>query len=47
MNCQLSTELSNTVLLKGVNSLEHLLEETVLHLHINHKDLATGKTKDH
>ena len=36
---------SNTVLLKGVNSLEHLLEETVLHLHINHKDLAPEKRK--
>ena len=31
--------------LKGVNSLEHLLEETVLHLHINHKDLAQEKRK--
>src|SRR5262249_49550641 len=29
---------SNTILLKGVNSLEHLLEETILQLHINHKD---------
>ncbi|MBS1603752.1 MAG: response regulator, partial [Bacteroidetes bacterium] len=36
---------SNTVLLKGVNSLEHLLEETVLHLHINHKELAPEKKK--
>ena len=36
---------SNSVLLKGVNSLEHLLEETVLHLHINHKDLAPEKRK--
>jgi HAMP domain-containing protein/signal transduction histidine kinase/CheY-like chemotaxis protein len=36
---------SNTVLLKGVNSLEHLLEETVLHLHINHKHLAAEKRK--
>jgi signal transduction histidine kinase/CheY-like chemotaxis protein/HAMP domain-containing protein len=36
---------SNTVLLKGVQSLEHLLEETVLHLHINHKDLAPEKRK--
>ena len=34
---------SNSVLLKGVNSLEHLLEETVLHLHINHKDLPQDK----
>ena len=34
---------SNTILLKGVNSLEHLLEETVLHLHINHRDLAPEK----
>jgi HAMP domain-containing protein/signal transduction histidine kinase/DNA-binding response OmpR family regulator len=35
----------NKVLLKGVNSLEYLLEETVLHLHINHKDLAPEKRK--
>jgi CheY-like chemotaxis protein len=31
---------SNAVVVKGVNSLEHLLEETVLQLHINHKDLT-------
>jgi HAMP domain-containing protein/signal transduction histidine kinase/DNA-binding response OmpR family regulator len=36
---------SNTILLKGVNSLEHLLEETVLHLHINHKDLSQEQRK--
>jgi signal transduction histidine kinase/CheY-like chemotaxis protein len=36
---------SNAIILKGVNSLEHLLEETVLHLHINHKDLAPEKRK--
>jgi HAMP domain-containing protein/signal transduction histidine kinase/CheY-like chemotaxis protein len=36
---------SNSVLLKGVNSLEQLLEETVLHLHINHKDLAPEKRR--
>src|SRR5205085_195422 len=36
---------SSTVLLKGVNSLEHLLEETVLHLHVNFKDLAPEKKK--
>jgi CheY-like chemotaxis protein len=33
------------VLLKGVNSLEHLLEETVLQLHINHKDLPVEKKR--
>ncbi len=32
--------VSNTLVLKGVNSLERLLEETVLQLHINHKELA-------
>jgi HAMP domain-containing protein/signal transduction histidine kinase/CheY-like chemotaxis protein len=37
--------VSNSIILKGVNSLEHLLEETVLHLHINHKDLAPEKRK--
>jgi HAMP domain-containing protein/signal transduction histidine kinase/CheY-like chemotaxis protein len=36
---------SNTVLLKGVNSLETLLEETVLHLHITHKSLAPEKKR--
>jgi CheY-like chemotaxis protein len=36
---------SNKILLKGVNSLEHLLEETILHLHINHKNLAPEKKK--
>jgi CheY-like chemotaxis protein len=36
---------SNSILLKGVNSLEHLLEETVLHLHINHKELAPEQRK--
>jgi CheY-like chemotaxis protein len=39
------TRISNSIILKGVNSLEHLLEETVLHLHINHKDLAPEKKK--
>ncbi|MFL5748432.1 MAG: response regulator, partial [Niastella sp.] len=37
--------VSSKILLKGVNSLEHLLEETVLHLHINHKDLQAEKRK--
>ncbi|MEP7265728.1 MAG: response regulator, partial [Bacteroidota bacterium] len=36
---------SNTILLKGVNSLEFLLEETVLHLHSNYKNLAPEKKK--
>ncbi|MEO7531328.1 MAG: response regulator, partial [Sediminibacterium sp.] len=36
---------SNSILTKGVNSLEHLLEETVLHLHINHKKLAGDKQR--
>jgi len=37
--------LSSSVILKGVNSLEHLLEETILHLHINHKELAQEKRR--
>jgi CheY-like chemotaxis protein len=37
--------ISSKILLKGVNSLENLLEETVLHLHINHKDLQADKRK--
>ncbi|MDP1802651.1 MAG: HAMP domain-containing protein, partial [Bacteroidota bacterium] len=36
---------SNTIVAKGVNSIEYLLEETVLHLHINHKELAPEKRK--
>jgi len=36
---------SNSVLTKGVNSLEHLLEETVLQLHIKHAELAPEKRK--
>ncbi len=36
---------SNTVVAKGVNSIEYLLEETVLHLHIDHKELAPEKKK--
>jgi CheY-like chemotaxis protein len=39
------SSITNTVVLKGVNSLEHLLEETVLHLHINHKDLSAEQKK--
>jgi CheY-like chemotaxis protein len=41
---QLNTN-SYTVLTKGVNSLEQLLEETVLHLHVNHNELAPEKRK--
>ena len=37
--------ISNAVLVKGVNSLEHLLEETVLHLHIDHKNLTHDQQK--
>jgi CheY-like chemotaxis protein len=36
---------TNAVLLKGVNSLENLLEETVLQLHIDHKQLSPEKQK--
>jgi CheY-like chemotaxis protein len=36
----LLNRVSSTIILKGVNSLEHLLEESVLHLHINHKNLV-------
>jgi CheY-like chemotaxis protein len=39
------SSITNSVVLKGVNSLEHLLEETVLHLHINHKELAAEQKK--
>jgi CheY-like chemotaxis protein len=36
---------SNAVLMKGVNSIEHLLEEVVTHLHIPHKELAPSKRR--
>ncbi|MEO7307524.1 MAG: response regulator, partial [Ferruginibacter sp.] len=36
---------SNTVLLKGVNSLENLLEETIVHLHLQHKELPPEKQR--
>ena len=38
-------QFTNKVLLKSVNSLELLLEETVMHLHLNHKDLLPEKRK--
>jgi CheY-like chemotaxis protein len=38
-------QYANRVLLKDVNSLELLLEEAVLHLHINHKDLQPEKRR--
>jgi CheY-like chemotaxis protein len=38
-------QYANRILLKDVKSLEVLLEETVLHLHINHKDLLPEKRK--
>jgi hypothetical protein len=31
------------VLLKNVNSIELLLEEVVMHMHINHESLSTEK----
>ncbi len=36
---------SNSHLVKGVNSIERLLEETISHLHINHKSLAPEKRR--
>ncbi|PWU02858.1 MAG: hybrid sensor histidine kinase/response regulator [Bacteroidetes bacterium] len=36
---------SHSILLKGVNSLERLLEETVLQLHIDHKALEPEKKR--
>jgi CheY-like chemotaxis protein len=38
-------QYANRVLLKDVNSLDLLLEETVMLLHINHKDLIPEKRK--
>jgi HAMP domain-containing protein/signal transduction histidine kinase/CheY-like chemotaxis protein len=36
---------SSSIVAKGVNSVEHLLEETISHLHINHKSLSPGKQR--
>ena len=38
-------QYANKILLKDVNSLDLLLEETVLLLHIDHKDLLPEKRK--
>jgi signal transduction histidine kinase/DNA-binding response OmpR family regulator len=38
-------QYANRVLLKDVNSLELLLEEAVMHLHIDHKELQPEKQK--
>jgi len=38
-------QYANRVLLKNVNSLELLLEETVMQLHLNYKDLLPEKRK--
>ncbi|RYD58027.1 MAG: response regulator [Sphingobacteriales bacterium] len=38
-------QYANRVMLKSVNSLELLLEETVMHLHLNHKDLLPEKRR--
>ncbi|PUZ26454.1 hybrid sensor histidine kinase/response regulator [Chitinophaga parva] len=38
-------QYANKVLLKDVNSLDRLLEETIMHLHIDHKDLLPEKQK--
>jgi HAMP domain-containing protein/signal transduction histidine kinase/CheY-like chemotaxis protein len=38
-------QFANRILLKDVNSLELLLEEVVLHLHLDHKDLLPEKRK--
>jgi len=36
---------SSSLIVKGVNSIEYLLEETMSHLHINHKNLAAEKRR--
>jgi CheY-like chemotaxis protein len=36
---------SSSLILKTANSLEYLLEETISHLHINHKDIAPEKQR--
>jgi CheY-like chemotaxis protein/two-component sensor histidine kinase len=41
---QINTHASSHIT-KGVNSIEYLLEETVSHVHINHKNLAPEKRR--
>ncbi|RYF99960.1 MAG: response regulator, partial [Chitinophagaceae bacterium] len=41
----LLNNVTNTVLPKGVNSLEQLLEEIVLHLHVRYTDLSSEKRR--
>jgi CheY-like chemotaxis protein len=36
---------SNSVIAKSATSIEQLLEETIVHLHINHKDLSREKRR--
>ncbi len=36
---------SNTILMKGVNSLENLLEESIVHMHLQHKELPSEKQR--
>lgn len=38
-------QYANRILLKDVNSLELLLEEVVMHLHLNHRDIMPEKRK--
>jgi len=38
-------QYANRILLKNVNSLEMLLEEAVMHLHLNHKELLPEKRR--
>jgi CheY-like chemotaxis protein len=39
------SEISQTIVHKGLNSLENLLEETAIHLHIRYIDLSPEKRK--
>jgi signal transduction histidine kinase/CheY-like chemotaxis protein len=36
---------SNSIIAKSANSIEQLLEETIVHLHINHKELSREKRR--
>ncbi|MBI2270509.1 MAG: HAMP domain-containing protein [Bacteroidetes bacterium] len=43
-NAQLK-QMANSIMLKDVNSLERLLEESMMHLHMEHKELQPAKRK--
>ncbi|HEX5168868.1 MAG TPA: response regulator, partial [Cyclobacteriaceae bacterium] len=42
---QINQSISGTIIQKNVDSIEQLLEETIAHIHVNHKDLSAEKRR--